>query len=91
MISRRENVEQKLLIQVLSVSSSSSRVDPDCISPDVKNSIHVGDRILEINGTPVHNVPLDEVFIAHTVPGSLTSCTPLYNIEWNCSSLLFIS
>ena len=24
------------------------RVDPDCISPDVKNSIHVGDRILEI-------------------------------------------
>lgn len=40
-----------------------SRVDADCISPDVKNSIHVGDRILEINGTPIHNVPLDEVFI----------------------------
>lgn len=39
-----------------------SRVDADCISPDVKNSIHVGDRILEINGTPIHNVPLDEVF-----------------------------
>ncbi|XP_024910610.1 LIM domain kinase 1a isoform X2 [Cynoglossus semilaevis] len=38
-----------------------SQVDPDCISPDVKNSIHVGDRILEINGTPVHNVPLDEI------------------------------
>uniref|UniRef100_A0A665VVA9 LIM domain kinase 1 n=1 Tax=Echeneis naucrates TaxID=173247 RepID=A0A665VVA9_ECHNA len=32
-----------------------------CISPDVKNSIHVGDRILEINGTPIHNVPLDEI------------------------------
>ncbi len=37
------------------------RVDPECISPDVKNSIHVGDRILEINGTPIQNVPLDEV------------------------------
>lgn len=40
---------------------TSSRVDEECISPDVKNSIHVGDRILEINGTPIHNVPLDEV------------------------------
>ncbi|XP_027855059.1 LIM domain kinase 1a isoform X3 [Xiphophorus couchianus] len=38
-----------------------SQVDPDCISPDVKNSIHVGDKILEINGTPIHNVPLDEI------------------------------
>ncbi|KFV67381.1 LIM domain kinase 1, partial [Dryobates pubescens] len=37
------------------------RVDPDCISPDMKNSIHVGDRILEINGTPIGHVPLDEV------------------------------
>uniref|UniRef100_A0A8C9Z8B5 LIM domain kinase 1 n=1 Tax=Sander lucioperca TaxID=283035 RepID=A0A8C9Z8B5_SANLU len=32
-----------------------------CISPDVKNSIHIGDRILEINGTPIHHVPLDEI------------------------------
>lgn len=38
-----------------------SQVDADCISPDVKNSIHVGDKILEINGTPIHNVPLDEI------------------------------
>uniref|UniRef100_H3CG16 LIM domain kinase 1 n=1 Tax=Tetraodon nigroviridis TaxID=99883 RepID=H3CG16_TETNG len=38
-----------------------SQVDADCISPSVKNSIHVGDRILEINGTPVHNLPLDEI------------------------------
>uniref|UniRef100_A0A8C5EWK7 LIM domain kinase 1 n=1 Tax=Gouania willdenowi TaxID=441366 RepID=A0A8C5EWK7_GOUWI len=38
-----------------------SQVDEECISPDVKNSIHVGDRILEINGTPIHNVPLDEI------------------------------
>uniref|UniRef100_A0A8D0HI56 LIM domain kinase 1 n=1 Tax=Sphenodon punctatus TaxID=8508 RepID=A0A8D0HI56_SPHPU len=36
-------------------------VDPDCISPDMKNSIHVGDRILEINGTPILHVPLDEI------------------------------
>uniref|UniRef100_A0A8C9W8G1 non-specific serine/threonine protein kinase n=1 Tax=Scleropages formosus TaxID=113540 RepID=A0A8C9W8G1_SCLFO len=38
-----------------------SEVDAECISPDVKNSIHVGDRILEINGTPIRNVPLDEI------------------------------
>lgn len=31
------------------------------MSPDVKNSIHIGDRILEINGTPIRNVPLDEI------------------------------
>uniref|UniRef100_A0A674ECI5 LIM domain kinase 1 n=1 Tax=Salmo trutta TaxID=8032 RepID=A0A674ECI5_SALTR len=36
-------------------------VDSELISPDVKNSIHVGDRILEINGTPIRNVPLDEI------------------------------
>ncbi|XP_036412462.1 LIM domain kinase 1a isoform X2 [Colossoma macropomum] len=38
-----------------------SEVDAESISPDVKNSIHVGDRILEINGTPIRNVPLDEI------------------------------
>ncbi|XP_017351775.1 LIM domain kinase 1a isoform X1 [Ictalurus punctatus] len=38
-----------------------SQVDSECISPDVKNAIHVGDRILEINGTPIRNVPLDEI------------------------------
>uniref|UniRef100_A0A8C6PWV2 LIM domain kinase 1 n=1 Tax=Nothobranchius furzeri TaxID=105023 RepID=A0A8C6PWV2_NOTFU len=42
-------------------SVSRSEVDADCISPDVKNSIHVGDKILEINGTPIHHVPLDEI------------------------------
>uniref|UniRef100_A0A8C7YQ08 LIM domain kinase 1 n=1 Tax=Oryzias sinensis TaxID=183150 RepID=A0A8C7YQ08_9TELE len=39
----------------------SPEVDADCISPDVKNSIHVGDKILEINGKPIHNIPLDEI------------------------------
>eukprot|EP00066_Takifugu_rubripes_P017523 XP_011606789.1 PREDICTED: LOW QUALITY PROTEIN: LIM domain kinase 1-like [Takifugu rubripes] len=38
-----------------------SQVDVDFISPNVKNSIHVGDRILEINGTPIHNIPLEEI------------------------------
>ncbi|XP_042194761.1 LIM domain kinase 1a isoform X2 [Callorhinchus milii] len=36
-------------------------VEAGCVSPEVKNSIHVGDRILEINGTPIRNVPLDEI------------------------------
>lgn len=51
------------------------RVDPDCISPDVKNAIHVGDKILEINGTPIHNVPLDEVETAFRIfPLTCCSC-----------------
>lgn len=37
------------------------RLDPERMSPDLKSSIHVGDRILEINGTPIRHVPLDEV------------------------------
>ncbi|XP_063002824.1 LIM domain kinase 1 isoform X2 [Elgaria multicarinata webbii] len=36
-------------------------LNPDCISPDMKTSIHIGDRILEINGTPIRHVPLDEI------------------------------
>uniref|UniRef100_A0A8C5TDB9 LIM domain kinase 1 n=1 Tax=Malurus cyaneus samueli TaxID=2593467 RepID=A0A8C5TDB9_9PASS len=47
-------------------------VDPDCISPDMKNSIHVGDRILEINGTPIGHVPLDEVPVTLQPPLSPT-------------------
>uniref|UniRef100_A0AAR2ILF0 LIM domain kinase 1 n=1 Tax=Pygocentrus nattereri TaxID=42514 RepID=A0AAR2ILF0_PYGNA len=46
----------------LSIDQGSS---PNGYGPDhnhtVRNSIHVGDRILEINGTPIRNVPLDEV------------------------------
>uniref|UniRef100_A0A7N6A7Z6 LIM domain kinase 1 n=1 Tax=Anabas testudineus TaxID=64144 RepID=A0A7N6A7Z6_ANATE len=63
----------------------------DCISPDVKNSIHVGDRILEINGTPIHNVPLDE-FISlkylRYISSSYTLCRPSIRIS---SRFLFIS
>ena len=39
------------------------------MSPDVKNSLHVGDRILEINGTPIRNVPLDEVRVPSLASG----------------------
>lgn len=31
------------------------------ISPEVRNAIHVGDRILEINGLPVGTLMEDEV------------------------------
>ncbi|NXB21752.1 LIMK1 kinase, partial [Rhagologus leucostigma] len=53
-------------------------VDPDCISPDMKNSIHVGDRILEINGTPIGHVPLDEPCprSRRVPPPALTSARP---------------
>uniref|UniRef100_A0AAY4BHZ4 LIM domain kinase 1 n=1 Tax=Denticeps clupeoides TaxID=299321 RepID=A0AAY4BHZ4_9TELE len=40
--------------------SFSVEMDSDYIS-DVKALIHVGDRILEINGTPIQNIPLDEI------------------------------
>lgn len=36
-------------------------IDNGCLSPDIQGSIHVGDRILEINGTPIRSVPLDEI------------------------------
>lgn len=62
--------------------SSPRRVDEDCISPDVKNSIHVGDRILEINGTPIHNVPLDEVFITQ----SQTHCSNAEILHWKLAN-----
>lgn len=37
------------------------------ISPEVRNAIHVGDRILEINGLPVGTLMQEEVglFLAH--------------------------
>ncbi|XP_069802387.1 LIM domain kinase 1 isoform X1 [Dendropsophus ebraccatus] len=38
-------------------------LDADCLSPDIQGSIHIGDRILEINGTPIRSVPLDEIDI----------------------------
>ncbi|NP_001072900.1 LIM domain kinase 1 [Xenopus tropicalis] len=38
-----------------------SQLDTDCLSPDIQSTIHIGDRILEINGTPIRSVPLDEI------------------------------
>uniref|UniRef100_A0A671WWS0 LIM domain kinase 1 n=1 Tax=Sparus aurata TaxID=8175 RepID=A0A671WWS0_SPAAU len=61
LVSIPASVFKDLFIIFSAYCSISFRVDTDCISPDVKNSIHVGDRILEINGTPIHNVPLDEI------------------------------
>uniref|UniRef100_A0A8C1FDH5 LIM domain kinase 1 n=1 Tax=Cyprinus carpio carpio TaxID=630221 RepID=A0A8C1FDH5_CYPCA len=38
-----------------------SQLDMHNLSPEVKPLIHVGDRILEINGISVQNIPLNEV------------------------------
>ncbi|XDV39107.1 hypothetical protein PO909_008394 [Leuciscus waleckii] len=38
-----------------------SQLDLYNLSPEVKPLIHVGDRILEINGISVQNIPLDEI------------------------------
>uniref|UniRef100_A0A8C1FPR6 LIM domain kinase 1 n=1 Tax=Cyprinus carpio carpio TaxID=630221 RepID=A0A8C1FPR6_CYPCA len=38
-----------------------SQLDMHNLSPEVKPLIHVGDRILEINGISVQNIPLSEV------------------------------
>uniref|UniRef100_A0A674EC19 LIM domain kinase 1 n=1 Tax=Salmo trutta TaxID=8032 RepID=A0A674EC19_SALTR len=47
------------------------------ISPDVKNSIHVGDRILEINGTPIRNTSMTLILDYHLT---------LRNTVWMCIS-----
>ncbi|KAI1902855.1 hypothetical protein AGOR_G00020580 [Albula goreensis] len=52
-----------------------SELDSDVISPDVKSSVHVGDRILEINGTPIRNVPLDEIDLLIQETGRLLQLT----------------
>ncbi|XP_041097121.1 LIM domain kinase 1a [Polyodon spathula] len=72
-------------------------LDTECISPDVKNSIHVGDKILEINGTPIRNVSPDEIdlliqetsrllqlTIEHDPHGSGSEASPLSDL---CSPL----
>lgn len=38
-----------------------SRLDSSTVSPEIKEMIHVGDSVLEINGRAVQNIPLDEV------------------------------
>lgn len=38
------------------------------LSPEVRNAIHVGDRILEINGLPVGTMMEAEVGLCLTVP-----------------------
>ncbi|KAM8899266.1 LIM domain kinase 1-like isoform 2-T4 [Spinachia spinachia] len=36
-------------------------LDPAALSPDLLSSIHNGDRVLEVNGIPVHNMSPDEL------------------------------
>ncbi|CAH2219691.1 LIM domain kinase 1 [Pelobates cultripes] len=50
-------------------------LDADCLSPDIHGSIHVGDRILEINGTPIRSVPLDEIDLLIQETGRLLQLT----------------
>uniref|UniRef100_A0A673IH79 LIM domain kinase 1 n=1 Tax=Sinocyclocheilus rhinocerous TaxID=307959 RepID=A0A673IH79_9TELE len=50
-------VEQKDAGPLITVS----QLDMHNLSPEVKPLIHVGDRILEINGISVQNIPLSEV------------------------------
>ncbi|XP_058272106.1 LIM domain kinase 1 isoform X1 [Hemibagrus wyckioides] len=38
-----------------------SQLDSSTISPEIKEMIHVGDSVLEINGRAVQNIPLDEI------------------------------
>lgn len=41
--------------------STGSRLDTSKTSPEIKEMIHVGDTVLEINGISVQNIPLNEV------------------------------
>lgn len=50
-------------VQLSCVTSVPLRVRGMHISPEVRNAIHVGDRILEINGISVATLMEDEVSI----------------------------
>ena len=56
------------------------------ISPEVRNAIHVGDRILEINGLPVGTLMEEEVGLrrrlAH-VPDSHGVIYDLKSLKWS--------
>ncbi|KAM4620240.1 LIM domain kinase 1-like [Polymixia lowei] len=38
-----------------------TRLDAALLAPDLLSSIHIGDRVLEVNGIPVRNISLDEI------------------------------
>ncbi|XP_078122213.1 LIM domain kinase 1-like [Sander vitreus] len=38
-----------------------TRLDSAALSPDLLSSIHTGDRVLEVNGIPVHNISPEEI------------------------------
>lgn len=56
----------------------SCRVRGMLISPEVRNAIHVGDRILEINGLPVGTMMQQEVgpYSAHATDTHRVACDP---------------
>uniref|UniRef100_A0A672RUX1 LIM domain kinase 1 n=1 Tax=Sinocyclocheilus grahami TaxID=75366 RepID=A0A672RUX1_SINGR len=48
------------LLHSINIDIKKFRLDMHNLSPEVKPLIHVGDRILEINGISVQNIPLNE-------------------------------
>ncbi len=53
------------------------------ISPEVRNAIHVGDRILEINGLPVSALMEEEVLsIFNTIMLAIS-----FEVRWNCANV----
>lgn len=61
------------------------------ISPEVRNAIHVGDRILEINGLPVGTLLEDEVGVRVLPCASIQQGVKSMKVtqEW-CSSALWL-
>uniref|UniRef100_A0A673MCF0 LIM domain kinase 1 n=1 Tax=Sinocyclocheilus rhinocerous TaxID=307959 RepID=A0A673MCF0_9TELE len=49
------------LLHSINIDIKKFRLDMHNLSPEVKPLIHVGDRILEINGISVQNIPLNEM------------------------------
>uniref|UniRef100_A0A8C2ZGB4 non-specific serine/threonine protein kinase n=1 Tax=Cyclopterus lumpus TaxID=8103 RepID=A0A8C2ZGB4_CYCLU len=45
----------------ISSLSFSLRLDTAALSPDLLSSVHNGDRVLEVNGIPVHNISPDKI------------------------------
>ena len=54
-----------------SLHSPLYRLGGALLTSDLLTSIHVGDRVLEINGTPVRNISLDEVSMHNRTPMQL--------------------
>uniref|UniRef100_A0A671XA99 non-specific serine/threonine protein kinase n=1 Tax=Sparus aurata TaxID=8175 RepID=A0A671XA99_SPAAU len=60
-------------------------LDSAVLSPDLLPSIHTGDRVLELNGIPVHNISADEVGLNCPDPCVRTPGMRSRNILRSCS------